>query len=271
MNLEVITERSASGDDAPPLLFVHGAWHAGWCWQDFLRFFAEHGYTSHALSLRGHGASAAPRSLRTTSIRDYVEDLSAVVRRLTSPPVLVAHSMGGFIVHHYLRLRSRVQEPRGLVFLASVPPRGAWRATWHAMRRHPLAFARANLRLSLYPMISSVERASDLLFSHRLPPPQVAQHQALLQEESYRAYLDMLLRPIRGKAETSVPVLVLHASDDALIDAADMRALASFYDAEVDVMEDTAHDMMLGPGWEAVAHRTLRWLRENGLGASPRS
>ena len=65
MDLEVIT-RTPEGPARPtPILCVHGAWHAAWCWDEhFLPAFARRGYTAHAVSLRGHrgsGGRASPR------------------------------------------------------------------------------------------------------------------------------------------------------------------------------------------------------------------
>ena len=37
------------------ILFVHGAWHAGWYWEvKFIPFFFEKGYSCYALDLREH-------------------------------------------------------------------------------------------------------------------------------------------------------------------------------------------------------------------------
>jgi pimeloyl-ACP methyl ester carboxylesterase len=56
--LEVIDKGSATEPHPVPLLFVHGGWHAAWCWdENFLGFFADRGYRSIALSLRNHGNS----------------------------------------------------------------------------------------------------------------------------------------------------------------------------------------------------------------------
>jgi len=58
VNLEVITEKAVSDVRSVPILFVHGMWHAAWCWAEhLLPYFAQHGYASYALSLRGHGGS----------------------------------------------------------------------------------------------------------------------------------------------------------------------------------------------------------------------
>jgi pimeloyl-ACP methyl ester carboxylesterase len=91
--LEVIDKRSATDSHPVPLLFVHGTWHAAWCWDEhFLE--ADKGCRAGALSLRGHGASSLFQPLKSCSIADYVGDVHAVVGKLGSPPVLIGHFGG---------------------------------------------------------------------------------------------------------------------------------------------------------------------------------
>ena len=48
--------------DAPPLLFVHGAYCAAWVWEEyFLPWFAQRGWNATAISLEGHGDSRGVR------------------------------------------------------------------------------------------------------------------------------------------------------------------------------------------------------------------
>src|ERR1700735_3012442 len=104
--LEVIDRGSCSESQRTPILFVHGANHEAWCWDEhFLDFFAGHGYRAVALSLRGHGGSPAKKPVNRCSIADYVDDLCSVVEGLPTAPILVGHSMGGFIVQKYLESR----------------------------------------------------------------------------------------------------------------------------------------------------------------------
>src|SRR3954469_9427392 len=101
--LEVIDKGACSDAHPVPLLFVHGAWHGAWCWDEhFLDFFADKGYRALAVSLRGHGGSPTSRPLRSCSIADYVDDVRSVAEKLPTPPMVIGHSMGGLVVQKYL-------------------------------------------------------------------------------------------------------------------------------------------------------------------------
>src|SRR5262245_36364543 len=100
--LEVIEKGACSESRPAPLLFVHGAWHAAWCWDEyFLGFFADKGYRAVALSLRNHGNSSKIKP-RLCSIADYVNDVASVASSMPAPPVIIGHSMGGWVVQKYL-------------------------------------------------------------------------------------------------------------------------------------------------------------------------
>lgn len=60
LKLEVIEqrkekdERRRSEEENPPLVFVHGSYHAAWCWAEhWLPFFSSSGFDSYAISLLG--------------------------------------------------------------------------------------------------------------------------------------------------------------------------------------------------------------------------
>ena len=115
-----IVDKGLATESHPvPLLFVHGACHAAWCWDEhFLDFFADKGYRAVALSLRGHGASSLSKPLKSCSIADYVDDVHAVVGNLGSPPVLIGHSMGGFVVQNYSGMHGA---PAGVIMAPGTP------------------------------------------------------------------------------------------------------------------------------------------------------
>ena len=102
MNLEVITQQPKTNSGLTPLLFVHGMCCSAFVWENFLPFFAENGYEAQALSLRGHGASDGRDRLRLIRTAEYVEDVAQVAGQCHSAPVLIGHSMGGYVIQKYL-------------------------------------------------------------------------------------------------------------------------------------------------------------------------
>ena len=261
--LELIQKGSSSASHPVPLLFVHGAWHGAWCWDEhFLDFFAERGYCCYAPSLRGHGASTGRARLRRTGIQDYVRDVAQAAAELPTQPVLVGHSMGGFVVQKYLENHTAA----GAVLVAAVPPSGVLRITLNIARRHPVQFAKANALLKLAPVVATPELVRELFFSAATPDDQVNAYHLRVQDESYRAFLDMLfLNLVKTKHVNRVPMLVLGAERDTIVSQRETRRTALIYGAEAEIFSDMGHDMMLEPGWQAVAERIAGWLSGQGL------
>lgn len=223
--------------------------------------FARHGFTVHALSLRGHGASPGREQLRWTRLADYVADVARVAASLPTPPVVIGHSMGGLVVQHYL-----AQHPApAAVLLASAPVDGVWRTTLRTALRYPLALLKVNLRFSLFPLVATPSMARAMLFSSAMPAEQVAAYAGRLQDESYRAFLDMLMLDLPQPQRVTTPMLVLGAARDAIFAPPEVRRTAAAYGTEALIFPEMGHDMMLEPHWQLAADRVVNWLGARGL------
>ncbi len=262
MNLEIVTREPTYRAYSTPILFVHGMWHAAWCWNEhFLPYFAENGYVACALSLRGHGSSDGRQMLRWTSVARYLDDVEQVIRQLGTKPVLVGHSMGGLIVQKYLD--SHVVP--AAVLLASVSPSGLMPSTLRFFRRHPVILLKANLTLSTYPVVSTANLCRELLFSKDIPAERLAAYSARMQEESYCAYINMLFPRLRPKKRPETPLLVLGAANDAAVSVREVAKTAETYGTNPEMFSNMAHDMMLEDGWQQVADRVLMWIQSRGI------
>ena len=256
MRLEVILRSPKEQKHAIPILFVHGAWHAAWCWQDtFLEYFSEKGWEVHALSLRGHGQSEGRKKLRWWSITDYVSDVEQIANSLDREPIIVGHSLGGFVVQKYLETHSAV----AAVLLASVPPSGILKFNLRYIRRHPLIWLMMNARMTAYPLVAKPEYARELFFSSGISNEQLVSYHARIQNESYRAFLDALLLNLPNPSKVTTPVQVLGAENDAIISVEEVRATARAYGVEATIFPDMAHNMIVEPGWRDVADTIMRW------------
>lgn len=259
--LEVIDKGTAGAAHPVPLLFVHGAWHAAWCWDEhFLDYFAGRGYRAVALSFRGHGGSPSAKRLRDLSFADYVADVAEVAAALPTPPVLIGHSMGGVITQLYLA----GHPAPAAVLMCSMPPQGYLRSGLRWIRRHPVHFAKLSVRGESLPYVSTPELARERFFCPATPEDLVRRYAARLQEESARCGIDGLVRLPRP-ARVSAPMLVLGAAEDGAVTRQEVCATARAYRTDPVFFPGMGHDMMLEPGWAAVAGRIDAWLGDRGL------
>ena len=235
---------------------MHGAWHGAWCWEEhFLDWFAERGFRVAAVDLRGHGSSPARGRFRTRRLRHYVADVAEVAATFDTPPVVVGHSMGGMVVQKYLEKH----EAPAAVLLASGPPRGVIGVTLRVLRRHPLTFIRANATWSLYPIVEDPDDARALFFGDGTDEVTALGYSARLQDESYLAFLDMLLLDLPRPEQVDAVVHVLGGEQDVIFPPSDVHATARAYGTTA-VMFDGAHDLMLEPCWPEVAERMTELL-----------
>ena len=259
MKLEIISRHPPGGTHSPPLLFVHGALHAAWCWErHFLDYFAQHGFAAHAVNLRGHGNSEGRERLRWTRIADYVEDLGDAARQLPSPPILIGHSMGSFIILKYLEEHTAP----AAVLLTPPPPGGLRAATLRIARRHPVALAKINMTLSLLPLVATPALAREAFFSEDLPEEQLLEYWELMQDDAFLGFLDMVVLDLPKAPKAWTPLLVLGAARDNMLTPGEVLATARAYNAEAEIVADVAHNMMIESRWQAVAERILGWLEE---------
>src|SRR6202008_2502088 len=105
------------------------------------------------------------------------------------------------------------------------------------------------------------------LFSTHTPDDIVESCAARLQSEAVRASLVVpLIRRVRSKRVTT-PMLVLGADEDGMVTHAEVRATARAYRTEAEFFTGMGHNMMLEPGWAAVAERIQAWLQTRELGS----
>ena len=262
MKLEMISKYPHRSSHPTPLLFIHGTLHTAACWDvHFLDYFAQHGFVSHAVNLRGHGKSEGWERLRWTRIADFVEDVANTVRELPRPPILIGHSMGGFIVQHYLE----DHDAPAAVLLSSASPAGLLPTAIRTARRQPWAFAKINLTLSLRPMIATPQLVGEAFFSKDLLDELLVKYWKQTQDDSFTAFLDMVVLDLPKPEKVKTPLLVLGAARDNMIAPREVEATARAYNTKAEIIPDVAHNSMLDPRWQSVAERILVWLKGREL------
>ena len=108
-------------------------------------------------------------------------------------------------------------------------------------------------------MVGTPALVSAGFFSLDLPAEDLARHAARMQSESLRVAIETSgLRLPRPQSGT--PMLVLAAAEDRVFTLAEVTATARAWHAELDVLSDLAHDVMLDTRWERAAARVAQWL-----------
>lgn len=246
----------------PPLLFLHGAYTAAWCWQEhFLPYFAAAGFHAAAVSFSGHGKSRHRDQLDHYSIDDYVNDAVEAAATLPAPPVLIGHSMGGFVVQKYLEKHAAP----AAVLMCSVPPQGL------ASSAVSMFFGKPSVLVDLNRLMTggnvALDSLREALFAQPVPVDDLMRFYRLAQPESHRALWDMMLfnLPHVGKVLAHLPqgrddLLVMGAALDIIIPASSVEMTARSYGVASQVLPGMGHGLMLEADWQQPAQVIIDWL-----------
>lgn len=256
--LEVFSCLPSRKTTKPALLFVHGAFAGGWMWTEtFMPFLAKAGYPCYALSLRGHAGSAGGEHINWHSIGDYVDDVKTVVDWLGEPPVLIGHSMGGFIVQKYLERR----EAPAVALICSVPPQGLIASQFHLMFNKPQLFQEINQIMD--GKYSDTGTLREALFAGEVDETMLAAWLSRMQPESHRALWDMSMFSLPNLyAMHRPPMLILGAEDDVLVPAFLVQTTGQTYGEPVHIFRDMGHAVTHEKEWPLVAATLQDWLEK---------
>jgi pimeloyl-ACP methyl ester carboxylesterase len=258
VKLEVISREPEERKFKTPLLFVHGTGHGAWCWdENFLPYFAGKGFSSHAISLRGHGKSEGHEKLKWTRVSDYVADVFQIASLLPEMPVVIGHSLGGLVVEKYLE---KHYAPAGIL-VAPSPSEGMFWSGLPLQFQHPLLFLKVALKQDYAVMFSTPKLAKKFLFSEGADDEKIAEYVRRFGRESYLANLEMIYN-LPNPQLIKTALLVLGAENDALIAPRKIEKTARAFNADCKIFPNTAHDLMLERDWQTVADFMIEWLEK---------
>ncbi len=242
--------------DAPPLLFIHGAFAGAWCWDvNFLPWFSARGFECHALDLPGRRKRPDFAQLQEYGIDDYRECVLAAVDAMPRPPVLIGHSMGGFLAWQAAERRTLA----GAVLMAPVPPTGLAAPAMQLMMTNPGLFTEvASVHAGGAATLDTLHAA---LFSDLVPKEIARRYLDRFQPESRLAVLG-LYAPFFPNvlAVWGTPLKVMGAEKDQLIPYAHVHWTASLTGSSAHIYKDMGHGMMLEDGWQRVTEDIADWL-----------
>lgn len=287
LNMEVISqkgnkspeERKEGSEQNPPLVFIHGSFHAAWCWAEhWLPFFSEKGFDCFALSLLGQGESDSPSGTVAGSLETHAADVADfIAKEIKSPPVLLGHSFGGLIVQFYISslcsqpISGLIPETErfadhlaGAVLICSVPPSGNSGLVWRYLLSKPIAAFKVTYSLAAKAFQTSLPLCKETFFSAEMEDHLVQRYQKLMRESSRMPLFDLrklnASLPVPSVPYSSIEILVMGANGDFIVDAEGLSETGRFYGVQPICIGGVAHDMMLDCSWEKGANEVLSWL-----------
>jgi pimeloyl-ACP methyl ester carboxylesterase len=242
---EVLSARPEVAEGKPPVLFVPGFGEGAWVYgEHWLEHAAGRGFPAHAVSLRGHGASAtAPKA----DLRAYAHDVVQTAAALPRQAILVGHGAGALVVAHAL---ARYPARAGVLV---APVFGGWATLGSALRRNvvgtlPAAFGRG-LRLSRRQ-----------LFSRELPDAAARAYTKRVGHATSRAQWQLFTARAPETAVGDPPVLVVGSPDDRVVPRSALDAVARRYGGAPLLFPGMGHALMLDARWREPIDAILDWL-----------
>jgi pimeloyl-ACP methyl ester carboxylesterase len=243
-----------------PILFQHGMWHAAWCWRSWQKDLANKGWESHAISLPGHGKSARRKSVRFSTMQDYLTVLETEIARTETPPFVVGHSMGGALIQWYLS--KTADDLPGAVLLGSWTSHSTYAdGTVPHLKRDPWGFIKMGLTLSSTPLVRSPKWTKSLLITDGAEIEAAELHGRLCEESAI--VLSQHNPPMWSpKKNLKSPVLWVAGEQDAVITLAGARRSAEFYNAKFLSVPDAGHNLMMEHNSAATLDAVESWLSQ---------
>lgn len=260
MRLEMVRKSALEADPhKPPILFIHGAYHAAWAWERYQAYFAERGYSSIAISVRGHGVSEGMATIEKATLTDYLADVEEVLSTFETPPIVIGHSLGAVLIRTLLE---RHTFPAAV--LIGTPTRSSLLfGIMMLLRKYPLKTLQTLFTSDLQYLYGVKAVLSFLFYNKEKDATLVGEYVArnLAQKESTKFAMETIMqriRPYTGKT----PVLVLEAEYDESTNEKFMNELGRFYEATTHMIKGVPHVMMLATEWENGAEVIAEWLKK---------
>jgi pimeloyl-ACP methyl ester carboxylesterase len=284
--------------DKPVLMFLHGSFHAAWCWTEhFFPFFVSKGYPVVAPSLRGTaknvgtGGTFAGEDVKKVKIMEHVADLEAfleelprIVGRDAVKPVVICHSFGGLAVMKYLENNpENASRLGGIVTICSVPPSGNGQMTMRFLRRSLRDSWKITRGFAMKTCLTDAVLCRQLFFGgdkqvlddgivddFGVSDEDIGRYQGYFARNS-EATIDLMdlakklpsSKVVDGKAPFVAglpPCLVMGAKDDFLVDREGLDETALYFGLDEPTIVDSPHDVMLGSTWKNAADALDQWL-----------
>lgn len=260
-----------------PVVFVHGLWMHSTSWQGWVDRFRDAGYEPITPEWPGApdtvaAARAQPESQAGIGLAEISAHHAKVISTLDAKPILIGHSVGGFIVQHLLGQDLGVAaiafSPGQIKGVKAVGPAQA-KSTASFLKdprntKNSVSLSAEQFRYAFANGVSQAE--SDELFEKwTIPSPARPLFQLALAN-----FAPGSPAKVNTANQTRGPLLLVggkidHTVPDVLVRSAFRQYRKSRAVTEYKRYDDRGHSLTADSGWPQLASDSLKWLAEKGL------
>ncbi|MCY0918728.1 alpha/beta fold hydrolase [Streptomyces sp. H27-G5] len=255
-----------------PVVFIHGLWLHSTSWQGWAEAFLDAGFEPILPEWPGVPATVTearrrPGDQAGVGLAEISEAHARIIRELPTAPVLVGHSVGGFIAQHLLGqgLGSAAVAvcPGQIKGVKAIAPAQA-KSTFAFLRdpvniKHAVSLNTEQFRYGFANAVSERESA-ELYDEWTIPSPARPLFQLALGN-----FVPHSAARVNTDNETRGPLLLLsgrldHTVPDVLTRSTYKQYRDSRATTEYQCFEDRGHSLTVDHGWPDLARTSLGWL-----------
>lgn len=242
------------------LLFIHGAWVSGKCWNPIITEFKKQGYTCTSPNWPFKDTPNNPE-LTKVGITEVLNHYKQIVSGYSTPPVLIGHSFGGLFTQLLL---NQGYGAAGIV-LNSAPTKellplhgSVWKTNLPVVRQFLFSH-----------LMHLTSKQFGYSFAHLSSPAEQQQiYDTYVMDETPRIFRQILTAPFHNLTKVdynkpSKPLLFLAGANDLLCPAKQNQLNAKHYNSQeviCQVLSNRNHGMLFQTGYTKVAQAMLAWL-----------
>ncbi|OUS23757.1 hypothetical protein A9Q99_27365 [Gammaproteobacteria bacterium 45_16_T64] len=236
------------------LLFIPGAFHGDWSFTHFVEFFTSNGFECVTFNF--------PTPNKWTPINVYTNHLTQCIASLNRRIVCIAHSMGSYVLAKY----TEKHFIEGAILLAPMPLTGWFFSFIKAGWKFPITTLESLISFDINRFILNDSALKNYFFSDKYNEHQLVRYrQKLTKESSFALCIETTTRPVNtSKSKNNIGFIsVLASNNDGLFPLNSARDTAKIYRANLLVLDDFSHDLMLDPKWTLPANIVFEEIMKN--------
>lgn len=246
------------------IVFIHGLFVNNTTWSEWQKFFEARGFTTYAPANPKHEGNPAdlrknhPEGLNQVSLEDVVMNISRFIDTLPEKPIIVGHSLAGFVVQKLIEMDKAVAG----ISIDGAPPKNVLPPFQTVKTVFPVVnFFKSG------PFMGSRTWYKNAFFNNLTEEEANAAYDKIAVPESRTIARNTLFKSFANidHSRSHNPLLFIGGENDNIFPASFTKRIAGAYKDKNSITDfksfpGRSHFTCGEPGWETVAQYVNDWI-----------